>query len=280
MTNKLIFVVLLLVTSLARAQVATITVVLKDYATDSLVMPENFSATIDGADVVAKVEGTEIRLPIPSGARVLALKADAGQAYRRRSIALYTKAVRPEHQNIFFVEKIRDRFDRDYLTDGLARLDNDPDSDAALAVFENAFRDQTRQGADLDPYEAVLRYNYARALQQTCLRLSFDTCGVARKMLDEILQAMNASPQDRKIYQSVRVNVALIQKALNDLSSQDAKIQYESFTAAVAAKDFDTADRSIEGLEKSLTVNPLPLRSQGLTASRIAKDRAFLKSLR
>lgn len=262
----------------AHAEPSTVTVLLKEYGVGNI-KPEVCEATADDSDALVTLSASDVKISVPEGAKRLILKLGAGPSFRERTVALHPAALRPTRKQVFVVERTRPRFNRDYLTQGLTRLDRERDPDAALALFDNAFRDSTRTDAELDSYEAILRYNYARALQQTCLRLEYDTCDDARQMLSAILETMNSSSQDRKVYESVHVTSALVQRALTDLASRDAKVHYGNFTAALASSDYVQAKSSIEAIEQAFAEDPKALKAQGLTAGRIAKDRAFFQSL-
>lgn len=278
MTLKTLAAPFIFLFAIAHAEPSTVTILLKEYSVGSI-KPEVCEAIADGSDALVTLGASDVKISVPEGAKRLSLKLGAGPGFRERTVALHAAALRPTRRQIFVVERMRPTFNRDYLLQGLARLDRERDPDAALALFDNAFRDSTRTDAELDSYEAILRYNYARALQQTCLRLEFDTCDDARQMLSAILETMNSSSQDRRVYESVRVTSALVQRALTDLASRDAKLHYGNFTAALASSDYEQARTSIETIEQAFVEDPKPLKAQGLTAAKIAKDRAFLQSL-
>jgi hypothetical protein len=231
---------------------------------------------VDGSDALATLSESDVKILIPEGAKRLSLKLGAGPGFRGRTIALLASALRPTRKQVFIVERTRTAFNQGYLAQGLARLDRENDPDAALALFDNAFRGSARTGAALDSYEATLRYNYARALQKTCLRLEFDTCDDARQMFSAILETMNSSSKDRKVYESVRVTPAMVQRALADLDSRDTKLHYDNFTAALKSSDYEQAQTSIEAVQQA---DPKVLKAQGLTVDRLAKDRAYLQTL-
>jgi hypothetical protein len=278
MRNALVSTIMVLLAAQgAHAQTPTATVLLKEYGVGDL-KPALFKATADDSDVVSSIDGNEIRLSIPDGTRRLRLTLGGGQEFRERQVALYAAALPTTRTTSFVVERKRASFTREYLSQGLARLDRERDPDAALALFDYAYRDSAGTDTELDAYQATLRYNYARALQQTCLRLEFDTCDEAKQTLDGILESMVASSGDRRIYESVRVTAVLVRKALDDLASRAAKLQYDTFTAAIAAGNYEQAQVAIDAIEKSLTTDPMALKSQRLTPSRIAKDRAFVNS--
>ncbi|SEK10698.1 MULTISPECIES: hypothetical protein [unclassified Variovorax] len=269
----------LIAASAAQADPASIAVSLREYGASSSVTPTSFKATIDGQAAVTKLESSQVTIFMPAGAKRLAISANAGQGYRERTIAMFSSAVQPEREYVFIIEKRRDEYTRDYLSEGLNRLDRARDPDAALALFDNAYKGGIQQESDTNAYEATLRYNYGRALQQTCFKLGFDTCDDAKQILQEILTSLQSSSRDRKIYGSVHVNDVLIQQALADLASHEVGIPYSNFKEAIAAKNFEGARVAIDAIAKLLDSDPKSLQSQGLTAAKIAKDRAYLRRL-
>lgn len=260
----------------AHAAPSIITINIKEYGAGSI-RPEVLEAIADGTDVPVAPSTGSMNITIPINTKLLNFRIGADPIFRERTVTLRAAGLPKNHRQIFTLERKRNNFTYEYLKLGLARLEQDKQPDAALAIFENAFRDPTRPSTVSNFYEANLRYNYARALQHVCLKLEFDTCDEAREEFDAILESFNKSQTERRIYESEKITQALVEKALLDLRSKDVRVKYIKFTTEIASKEYEKANKTIQAIEQA---DPLALKAEVITPSRIASDRAYLRSLR
>ena len=242
------------------------------------ITPSTCEATVDEKDIEPKINGSAIKVSIPEGTGKLSIRVTAANFWDR-TLRLYATSLSASKTNIFFMEKKDAAFTKAYLAEGVRRLNNG-EIDAALARFEYAYHgDQNRSDdSELDSYEAILRYNYGRALQQACLRANFDTCDSAAERFNAILDSINLSKETKKMYERNRVNADLVRRALIDLKARDAKILYDRFTIAFVAKDVAKATALLEDVSKSFDQDPKGYEAHGVTRARINADQALLQN--
>jgi hypothetical protein len=204
---------------------------------------------------------------IPADAAEIRIEVAVQPTYASRRITIARAVIRPGAVQEVNLEPKAAQFTKQYLLSGVSRLDNGM-VDGGVALFEHAFRDDPdrKPNAVVDDYEAMLRYNYARSLQQACLLLNYGTCSDAKRLLEQIEQDMKGSAL--AVYTSNRVTPALVDAALADINTRTVRERYR------LAKDDSDAGRLVQARQrfKSL-LDDLPRNSQAFAASSISKDR-------
>jgi hypothetical protein len=204
---------------------------------------------------------------VPQDTAELRIEVDLQPTYANRRVTVAKAAIRAGAVQEINLEPKTAQFTKQYLLSGVSRLDNGM-VDGGIALFEHAFRDDPdrKPGAVVDDYEAMLRYNYARSLQQACLLLNYATCGEAKRLLEQIAQDMRGGAF--AVYTSNRVTPALVDAALADLNTRTVNERYR-----VAKEDSDAGrlDQARQGFKSML--DDLPRNSQAFTASSISKER-------
>jgi hypothetical protein len=220
------------------------------------------SLAMAGAVAVATVarEAREVRIAI-----------DAGTGYWSRKIKVLQHGIKRGAVNEFAVEPRPPGFTKQYLLGGTRRFDQG-EIDRGLALFEQAFYgDADRKSTPvLDDYEVILRYNYARGLQQACLRLHYETCADAREHLRQILADMGGAAA--KLYTSNRVPRDLVEQALADLDTRDVKKRYEQALAFSRAGKYAQAKELFNNLLQEFSRDPASLADNDLTEARLQAD--------
>lgn len=211
--------------------------------------------------------------------REVRLGVNAGQEYGTRQISIKGPGVKTRSVNEFAVERRPSSFTIQFLWGGVGRLDRG-EIDKGLALFELAFhQDEQRKGnPPLDDYEAILRYNYGRSLQQACLRLSYDTCGDARRHLEAILKDMG-SASGARLYASHKVQRPMVETALADLNVRDVQVGYRVALDKIEAGIYTEAQAALGELIQGFGANPKAYRASSLSLQRLQDDSAYVTML-
>jgi len=163
------------------------------------------------------------------------------------------------------------RLDLKYVTSGVALFEAQR-FDAALAYYQVAYSEPHRK-TTIDEYEAILRYNYARALHQTCIELSYDTCSVAQERLVEIRDAFNKKPDERKVYEEyARISKDRVMGDLEILEKHAAINQYKKGVCAARVGQSEAAIAQLERVVKAQAANPKVFSAVGVTRKRLEED--------
>ena len=256
---------------------------------------ENFSFAVtekDGAPVTAAsikvlVEGSGVPIVTKDGVHTFAAKRNfsqlqvslsAGAGFLSRELAVSPWGwVRPT-QKTFVMARRQPHYTTQFLLGALALLDA-VRIDAALAHLDLAYDDPARRDSrGLDYYEAILRYNYARALQQACLDNLYETCVDARNRLDAVLQEIEAGPSGSAIYGKQGVTRELVRRAIAGLESRRAKQSYQAMILSVHEANYSGALAKLDSIEEEIAKSPAAYSSNGINVRRLKLDRVDVES--
>jgi hypothetical protein len=258
-----------LLTAASGAAELTYGVSLVDARTSARIAPSvnDVALLADGTPLDVVTRNRVAFVKVPSDATDVRIEVDSQPTYANRRITIARIAIRAGAVQEINLEPKAAQFTKQYLLSGVSRLDNGM-VDGGIALFEHAFRDDPDRKANavVDDYEAMLRYNYARSLQQACLTLKYASCGEAKRMLEQIAQDMKGGAL--AVYTSNRVTPALVDAALADLNTRTVN---ERYRAAKEDSDAGRLDQARQGFKSML--DDLPRNPQAFTASSISKER-------
>lgn len=215
--------------------------------------PASIQVVMDGDETDLALSGTVAVAARTVPPKEINVSISAGDKFRARKISVLPQGLKTTGINQFSLEQRPTRFTKQYLLGGINRLESG-EIDRGLALFEQAFHgdDERKVSPVLDDYEVILRFNYARGLQQACLKLFYETCLDARTRLQDILSEMDHNSAAR-IYSSNRVQRELIQKALADLRIQELQARYLLAMEHKSAGRYADAQAILNGLKQDLT---------------------------
>ena len=258
---------------------------------------ENFSFAVtekDGAPVAAAsikvlVEGIGVPIATKDGVNTFAAKRNfselqvslsAGAGFLNRELAVAPLGwVRPTPKT-FVMARRQPPYTRQFLLGALALLDA-VRIDAALAHLELAYDDPARRDSrGLDYYEAMLRYNYARALQQACLSNLYETCVEARNKLEAVLNEIETSPSGSAIYSKQGVTREMVRRAIADLESRRAKLSYQAMLSSVRDANYGGALAQLDSIEGEIAKSPAAYSANRVNLNLLKRDRAYVESLK
>jgi hypothetical protein len=259
----------------AQAKVFQYRVSLIDSKTGNPISPETMNIKVDDEEKTPSRDGYvgSISLEEPF-ARTIKITARPEGGYMPRTVVLTTEGITIKRVKTVAVEKRPAQFNMPFLQSGAQRLERG-DIDGGLALFEAVVLAGRHRShlEEVDDYEILFRWNYARGLQQNCLVLGHDTCREAAERL-AIVDADFASRVNANRYAARRVTHEMVRKAISDLSAKETKEKYGKGLRAFREKHHDAA---IEAWEELLG-KPELLGAVQLTKDKLESDISFAKT--
>lgn len=248
---------------------------LVDAATGNAISPETVQIEVDGEEQMVMREGriASISLSVPLDRRVKISARPEGE-YIPRTVVLTPDGIATGRVKALAIERRPVRFNLPYLLSGAQRFERG-EIDAGFALFEAAALSGSHrpQLEEVSDYDVLLRWNYARGLQQACLVLGYDTCNTAAERL-AIVDSDFENEVNARRYRARRVTHEMVKRAQLDLSAKDTKAQYERGLRAFREKQHDAAIAVWEGLLNK----PELLGAVQLTKDKLESDISFAKT--
>lgn len=259
----------------AQSRIFQYRVNLVDAKTGNSISPDTVRIEVDDEEKKPSREGNiaSVSLSEPF-AQKLKIAARPEGGYIPRTVVITTEGITTMRIKTVSVEKRPAQFNLPYLFNGAQRLERG-EIDGGLALFEAAALSGNHrpQMEEVNDYEILLRWNYARSLQQACLVLGHDTCREAAERL-AVVDTDFANEVNARRYVKRKVNHAMVKKALIDLSAKETKANYEKGLRAFREKQHDAA---IEAWEELLG-KPELLGAVQLTKDKLESDISFAKT--
>jgi hypothetical protein len=251
---------------------------LVDAAAGQRLPPGMLAVSADGQELPLQVDGQHAVARAPKPPASLEVRIRAAAPYGPREFTILGQGVRQRRTLELWVERQPANFSKSYLLSGISRLDNS-EIDKGLALFEYAFRNDPMRARSrvLDDYEAMLRYNYARGLQQACLVLWYDTCAEAATRMRAILDDMKER-QNAEIYRRNRVPAEMVTRALADLQAREVSARYAAALDSIGAGRLDDAKVQLQELAADAERDRAIYQANGLTRERLAADLSFVST--
>lgn len=250
-------------------------VTLVDAKTGNAISPETVRIEVDEEEQTLMREGhiASISLSAPLAKKLKIVARPEGD-YIPRIVVLTPKGITTGRVKAVAIERRPLRFNLPYLMSGAQRLERG-EIDGGFALFEAAALSGSHrpQREEVTDYDVLLRWNYARGLQQTCLVLGHDTCSEAAERL-AIVDSDFANEVNARRYRARRVTHEMVRRAQLDLSAKDTKVQYEKGLRAFREKQHDTAIAAWE----DLLSKPELLGAVQLTKDKLESDISFAKT--
>ena len=248
---------------------------LVDAKTGSSISPETVRIEVDEEEQISKREGhiASVSLSAPLAQKLKIVARPEGE-YVPRAVVLTPDGITTGRVKAVAIGRRPVRFNLPYLLSGAQRFERG-DIDGGLALFEAAALSGSHrpQLEEVSDYDVLLRWNYARGLQQTCLVLGYDTCNEAAERL-AIVDSDFANEVNARRYRARRVTHDMVKRAQIDLSAKDTKAQYEKGLRAFREKQHDTAIAAWE----DLLSKPELLSAVQLTKGKLESDISFAKT--
>lgn len=259
----------------AQSRIFQYRVSLVDAKTGNSISPDTVRIEVDDEEKTPSREGNiaSVSLSEPFSQRLkIAARPEGG--YIPRVVVITTEGITTKRIKPVSVEKRPAQFNLPYLFNGAQRLERG-EIDGGLALFEAAALSGNHrpQMEEVNDYEILLRWNYARGLQQACLVLGHETCREAAERL-AVVDTDFANEVNARRYVKRKVNHAMVKKALIDLSAKETKANYEKGLRAFREKQHDAA---IEAWEELLG-KPELLGAVLLTKDKLESDISFAKT--
>ena len=248
---------------------------LVDAKTGSSISPETVRIEVDEQEQTPSREGhvASVTLAAPLAQKLKILARPEGE-YIPRTVVLTPEGITTGRVKAVAIERRPLRFNLPYLLSGAQRFERG-EIDGGFALFEAAALSGSHrpQLEEVTDYDVLLRWNYARGLQQTCLVLGHDTCSEAAERL-AIVDSDFANEVNARRYRARRVTHDMVKRAQLDLSAKDTKAQYEKGMRAFREKQHDTAIAAWE----DLLSKPELLSAVQLTKDKLESDISFAKT--
>lgn len=274
-----VFILMLTLAFVSRAFAqTTFTLGLVDATSGAQLSPGDTRLEAEGNEVPLDVAGKRAKFILASVPPLVSVSANVGSPYVARQILVQESAFANRRTFQFAVEKVPEKFTTKHLLTGVRRIEQ-KEFDKALALFEVAVTDENRKpNADLDDYEAILRFNHARSLQQACLMLNYGTCDDAEKRFTEIAREM-AVASKADVYESNSVSRKLVDNALEDLKRRAIKSEYADAVKQVNSGDPAIAQKQFEALVARREREPESFAAVSLPKTRLQSDLGFAVTL-
>jgi hypothetical protein len=248
---------------------------LVDAKTGKSISPDTVRMEVDEEEKTPSREGDIVSVSLAEPfSQKLQIAARPEGGYIPRTVVITTEGITIKKIKTVSVEKRPAQFNLPYLLSGAQRFERG-DVDGGLALFEAAALSGSHrpQLEEVNDYEILLRWNYARGLQQACLVLGYDTCREAAERLSIVATDFTSEVNARR-YIARRVNYAMVEKAIADLSAKETKENYKKGLRAFREKQYDAAIEAWEGL----LVRPELLGAVQLTNDKLENDISFAKT--
>lgn len=261
--------------TLAQPKTFQYRVTLVDAETGKAISPETVQIEVDDEEQTVTREGriASISLAAPMARRVKILARPEGE-YIPRTVVLTPDGITTGRVKAVAIERRPVRFNLPYLLSGAQRFERG-EIDGGFALFEAAALSGSHrpQLEEVSDYDVLLRWNYARGLQQACLVLGHDTCNTAAERL-AIVDSDFENEVNARRYRARRVTHDMVKRAQLDLSAKATKAQYEKGLRAFREKQHDTAIAAWEDLLNK----PELLSAVQLTKDKLESDISFAKT--
>lgn len=246
----------------------------------SLVPSSSVKVFVNGDEVALAGGGAGSIVNVPAATAEVVLEPSDSDGFWRRQVRLLAGSRSARSSRCLYVAPKPTNFTIPYVSRSVPWLDGGL-ADRGLAHLEPAFLEDPALGAGgrFGEYEAILHYNYARALQQTCLSESYDTCASARSLLKSILASIDNDSEKASRYLGAKVTRSMVADALADIDRKEAAETYRTATAAVQARDLEAARASFAKVEAGLAESPEVYRSIGVNAARLQADLGYVSTL-
>lgn len=250
-------------------------VILVDAKTGNAISPETVRIEVDEEEQTLMREGqiASISLSAPLAKKFKIVARPEGE-YIPRTVVLTPDGIATGRVKAVAIERRPVRFNLPYLLSGAQRFERG-EIDGGFALFEAAALSGSHrpQLEEVSDYDVLLRWNYARGLQQACLVLGHDTCNAAAERL-AIVDSDFENAVNARRYRARRVTHDMVKRAQLDLSAKATKAQYEKGLRAFREKQHDTAIAVWEDLLNK----PEPLSAVQLTKDKLESDISFAKT--
>ena len=248
------------------AQTQLLKIVVRDARSSSLVASE-LECGVGERQIALerKLAGVFEASRIAAGAGdIVRVKIAPAEAYGAREIAVQNARVPQSLSLVFHVARKRPQYTYPYLDEGLP-FQTKGDFDKALAHYELAFlvAPRTRR----TQYDVKLKYNYAMALANACLRANYQTCDEAKNLLEE----MKRDVADN-LYARERITITELDRTLRDLQVNEITKQYAEFTQLFNKGDYVAAGDKGATLLAQYGETGTLLNEASLTKDRLRED--------
>lgn len=188
--------------------------------------------------------------------RSVGIKADRFESVISRSLTLYVTK--------------DGEFTYRYLDEGL-RYFKVENFDGALAHFEAAHTasESSRGVRGLTGYVLKLDFNYARALQNACLYLNYDTC---KKAIRIFLELERLFAPNRAVFERLGIERGDLSKARADAEQYEKRVKFQRIRELFEAGRYLEAARLAEEGLKEYEATPQPMTAIGLNRDRLLTD--------
>lgn len=195
----------------------------------------------------------------------------------RKIVVRQSKCDQPNQTRFSLAPKVP-RLDTAYLDAGLI-LFNDKNYDEALAYFHAAESAPGRNpNSKLDSYEARLRYNYARALHQTCLYRSYNTCQDALDRLSTIKDSITKDSFSKRVYnEEAKIDDAAVVRDIDRLNEYLAAENYKEAICNSNLGKQEVALKQLEAIQAERKTKAKAYDAVGVKPKRLATDIDFLR---
>lgn len=184
--------------------------------------------------------------------------------YRPREILFPTSTVLANNNTSydFYLAKNSPSLTYEYLDNGVRF--HAKEFDKAFAYYDVAYANRERKNM-IRQFDIKLDYNYAVSVANTCLRLGYATCDDARDLYKKLKED---SISHRNWFDKEKINLAELDKTLNDLSIANINVQYKTFKTLFDKKKYlDSVEIATDLLDKFNS------DESGFSGARITKDR-------
>lgn len=195
-------------------------------------------------------------------------EVSGGASHGDRVVALQNRAVPKKILlKVYAARKLTGGYNHSYLSQGLEYLTRG-EHDRALAHYEIAFFASSVVELSKQ-YDVKMKYNYARALASTCLRIGYATCDQAITQLDELKAGASLYPA---VFAREGITVALLDATLRDIHAGQVIAHYAEFRGLFGSGEYMTAAATAEELLGKFETAPSAFSAARLTKDRIKED--------